>query len=136
MWAPRGERLAYAVTLPGQSPGMRGDALYTQSLTGAPVHHLVARHAGVIVTAWWPNARGLLYGTDPQHSASLAADGLRLDTLALGTNGWEASSRRFATWRTRPAGACGSSRRAKRPGSRRASGRASTTRSGRATAAC
>lgn len=65
MWAPRGERLAYAVTLPGQNPGMRSDALYTQSLTGAPVHHLVARHAGVVVTAWWPNARGLLYWTDP-----------------------------------------------------------------------
>ncbi len=37
------------------------------------------------LAGWWPDGTGLLYWTDPQGSASIAADGLPLDSVALAT---------------------------------------------------
>lgn len=86
VWAPTGTSLAYAVTLPSASPPLRSDALYTRSLAGRPVRHIVARQAGILPVAFWPKGDGLLYWVDPQHSASLAADGLNLSTIDLASD--------------------------------------------------
>ncbi len=83
IWSPDGRTLAYTVTLPSANPVARSDALYTRALLGAPERHLVAKGDGLIVASWWPEGHGLLYWVDPQHSASLAADGLDLDTIDL-----------------------------------------------------
>ncbi|OPY57658.1 MAG: translocation protein TolB [Pelotomaculum sp. PtaU1.Bin035] len=84
-WSPDGKSLAYNVTLPSEEPQDRSDALYTIALEGGqPVEQLVAPQAGIQVTAWWPDGKGLLYWLDPLHSASLAADGMGLWSLRLG----------------------------------------------------
>lgn len=83
-WAPDGRRIAYSVTLPAHNPITRSDALYTVSVTGGPsVRRLVAKGEGIVVAGWWPDGKGLLFWTDPQHSASRAADGLTLYSLPL-----------------------------------------------------
>ncbi|TEB10777.1 S-layer homology domain-containing protein [Pelotomaculum propionicicum] len=84
-WSPDGKSLAYNVTLPSEEPQNRSDVLYTISVDGGqPVQRLVAPQAGIQVTAWWPDGKGLLYWLDPLHSASLAADGMGLWSLRLG----------------------------------------------------
>jgi len=87
-WSPDGEALAYNVTLPSGESQDRSDALYTIAVDGGqPVQRLVAPQAGIQVTAWWPDGKGLLYWLDPLHSASLAADGMGLWSLRLGDTG-------------------------------------------------
>jgi hypothetical protein len=86
LWAPDGRTLAYTETLPYRNPVGRSDLLVTRSLTGRPVRHLLAKGQGLLLAAWWRTGRGLLYWEDPQHSASIAADGLPLYTLSLATD--------------------------------------------------
>lgn len=84
-WSPDGRSLAYNATLPSDEPANRSDALYTIAVDGGqPVEQLVTPQAGIQVTAWWPDGKGLLYWLDPLHSASLAADGMGLLSLRLG----------------------------------------------------
>lgn len=84
-WSPDGKSLAYNAILPSDEPYNSSDALYTIAVDGGqPVEHLVAPQAGIQVTAWWPDGKGLLYWLDPLHSASIAADGMGLMSLRLG----------------------------------------------------
>jgi Tol biopolymer transport system component len=87
-WAPDGRALAYVVTLPGGAQGgaaVRSDVLYTVAATGGtPTQRLVAQGDGLYLAGWWPDGAGVLYWRDPQHSASLQADGLPLYTLRFG----------------------------------------------------
>ncbi|HBC92182.1 MAG TPA: hypothetical protein DCZ10_04555 [Pelotomaculum sp.] len=84
-WSPDGKILAYNITLPSEEPQNRSDALYTLEVDGGqPVERLVAPQAGIRVTSWWPDGKGILYWLDPFHSASLAADGMGLWSLRLG----------------------------------------------------
>ncbi|MGI6493181.1 MAG: S-layer homology domain-containing protein [Pelotomaculum sp.] len=86
-WSPDGKSLAYNALLPSDEPYNSSDALYTIAVDGGqPVEHLVAPQAGIQVTAWWPDGKGLLYWLDPLHSASIAADGMGLMSLRLGEN--------------------------------------------------
>ena len=85
VWSPDGKTLAYVVTLPFRNPVTRSDALYTVPATGGrPTRRFVARQEGIDLLGWWPDGRGLLFWRDPDHSQSLAADGLGLFTLPLG----------------------------------------------------
>lgn len=86
-WSPDGKSIAYSVTLPfdKNNPEKRNDALYTLTLSsGNTVMQTTASNAGIQIARWWPNGDGLLYWSDPLHSASLAADGLGLMSLRLG----------------------------------------------------
>lgn len=89
-WSPDGKFLAYnSGPVPSQdskSSQERQDILYTFNLeTGQTVRQLKSpAETGIIVAAWWPDSNGLLYWLDPSFSASLAADGLELQSLKLG----------------------------------------------------
>ena len=88
VWSPDGKTLAYSVTLPYDSnhPEDRSDALYTIGIDGSqPVQRLVTPQSGIELAGWWPDGKGLLYWVDPVHSASLAADGMPLNSLQLGS---------------------------------------------------
>lgn len=52
----------------------------------APKQLYVAQHDGITLAGWWPSGQGLLFWRDPQHSASIGADGLPLQSFALGTD--------------------------------------------------
>lgn len=83
-WSPEGATLAYAVTLPFQQPENRSDALYTVAAAGgAPTQRFMAPGDGIALAGWWPDASGLLFWRDTEHSASLAADGVPLLSLPL-----------------------------------------------------
>lgn len=73
-WSPDGRQIAF----------VKGDAVYTvPSAGGAVQQRYLARAAGIRLAGWWPDGRGLLFWLDPLHSASLAADGLKLYSLPL-----------------------------------------------------
>lgn len=85
IWSPDGTRFAYGETLPFTNPISRSDALYTVSaIGGAPTRQLLAPQSGIMAVGWWPNGKGLLFRRDPDHSESIAADGLPLFTMPLG----------------------------------------------------
>lgn len=89
VWSPDGKFLAYNLTLPYDKnrPDLRSDALCTiDTNSGKTVKHLTSPQAGINAVAWWPDGKGILYWVDPCHSASIAADGLDLYSLALGNN--------------------------------------------------
>lgn len=87
-WSPDGASLAYGATLPFAGPEGRSDALFTAPATGgAAIQRYTAKDSGIIVVGWWPDGRGILFFVDPMHSASIAADGLKLYSLPLGAGG-------------------------------------------------
>ncbi|MDR3540626.1 MAG: biopolymer transporter Tol [Desulfosporosinus sp.] len=89
-WSPDGKALACnsgpTLTRDSNNPQDRQDILYTYNLeNGRTTQQLKApADTGIIVAAWWPDGTGLLYSLDPSYSASLAADGLELQSLKLG----------------------------------------------------
>ncbi|MHB1535074.1 MAG: TolB family protein, partial [Acidimicrobiales bacterium] len=83
-WAPAGNALALSNTIPSDGPaGAAGTIEVVPIDGGAPT--TVLRSAGntVVVASWWPDGQGLLYWADPGGSASIAADGLPLESLDL-----------------------------------------------------
>lgn len=87
-WSPDGGAIAYAQAFPAMSAGPAGrtDRLYVQRL-GAPgpteVTYDPGLYGGILLAAWWPDGRGLYLWPDPQHSASIAADGLPLEAVSV-----------------------------------------------------
>lgn len=85
IWSSDATRLAYSVVLPFRDPSSRSEALYTMPATGgASTRRLTAKESGIIIAGWWPDGKGLFFWLDPQHSASIAVDGLQLFTMPLG----------------------------------------------------
>lgn len=84
MWSPDGRRIAYATTeLKAQPPP--ADTLWIiPAEGGTPAGVIRDEQSGLYVAAWWPDGQGLLYWLAPMHSASLAADGMPLQSLPLG----------------------------------------------------
>lgn len=83
-WSPDGQALAYTATLPTQG---RPDALFTVPVGGgtATQRLVAAANTGLLVADWWPDGQGLVFWPDPDHSSSVALDGLMLQSLALGS---------------------------------------------------
>jgi TolB protein len=85
-WSPDGKRLAYNVIHGFPSPR---DGLYTISVTDARPVEVAFEFAepgvsdGIIVAGWGPTGEAVLFWRDPQHSASLMADGLSLESVGL-----------------------------------------------------
>src|ERR1700733_335601 len=78
---------------PGQRRGQPGGNsfhwvgdLETLPASGGPAAVVRSWAGGLLELAgWWPDGSGLLYWPDSQGSASLAADGLPLDSIQLGS---------------------------------------------------
>jgi dipeptidyl aminopeptidase/acylaminoacyl peptidase len=88
--APSGKQLAvsYRAGLPptGSSPPRWKGVLRVVPLAGGPgrvVYTLPQGGYVLLSPGWWPNGKGLLFWADPAGSASIAADGLPLDSLDL-----------------------------------------------------
>ena len=78
-----GKTLAYTKLLPNKDPLKRREELLTAQ-GGRTQVQVPAQLGSIDIVGWWPDGKGLLYRTDPQFSASLAADGLPLYSLRLG----------------------------------------------------
>src|SRR5260370_15134693 len=106
-WSPDGQKLAAVCDERGRVDGLittsadrTADTTSTASTasttgaaratgpTGATSHVLLPKSiadgdTGLRLAGWWPDGRGLLVWIDPQHSASLAADGMSLVGVGL-----------------------------------------------------
>lgn len=85
-WSPDGETLAYVTTLPSDAVELRSDALEVMPAAGGePARWYVADQAGIELASWWPDGKGILFWAQPLHNSSIAANGLPLQSLAVGT---------------------------------------------------
>ncbi len=85
VWSADGTTIIYATVLPFVRPEDRDDALWTIPASGAaPRQWLIAKRTGIVLEAAWPDGRGVLLLQDPQHSASLMADGALLSSYRFG----------------------------------------------------
>jgi hypothetical protein len=87
-WSPDGKKLAVGNGETSGQPGSNSfhwiGQLETLPTTGGPATVVRSWSGGLLELAgWWPDGSGLLYWPDPQGSASLAADGLPLDSIGL-----------------------------------------------------
>jgi len=90
--APSGKQLAisYRAGRPpagDEAPTWKG-VVRIVPLAGGPsraVYSLPAGGYALLGPGWWPDGKGLLFWDDPEGSASIAADGLPLDSLDLAT---------------------------------------------------
>ena len=85
-WSPSGQQLAVgATTTTGSGAPARGVVLVVPVDGGRS--HVVTSSAnnGFEVASWWPNGKGLIFWLDRDFSASIAADGLPLQSLDLAT---------------------------------------------------
>ena len=104
-WSPDGQKLAAVCDERGRVDGLittsadgAANTISTAKATG-PAHRTGSTAAtsdvplpksiadgdtGVRLASWWPDGLGLLVWIDPQHSASLAADGMSLVGVGLG----------------------------------------------------
>ena len=86
-WSPDGDSLAYVSTLPGDAVELRSDALEVVPASGGePTQWYVADQAAIELAGWWPDGQGILFWAVPLHSPSIAADGLPLQSLAVGSS--------------------------------------------------
>lgn len=83
VWSPDGTTVAVAVT----APGTRADTLETVAVrTGAAtVQYRAPALTGLIIAGYSPDGGRIAFWVDPDHSASIAADGLPLSILDLAT---------------------------------------------------
>jgi Tol biopolymer transport system component len=89
-WSPDGKTLAAGASETSGQPGSNSfhwvGELETMPASGGTGTVVRSWADGLLELAgWWPDGSGLLYWPDPQGSASLAADGLPLDSIQLAT---------------------------------------------------
>jgi Tol biopolymer transport system component len=84
-WAPGGNSLAISYRT-SPTAGFKG-ILEFSPLNGATPRTLYTLPEGgyVKLATWWPNGKGVVFWSDPAGSASIAADGLSLDSLDVAT---------------------------------------------------
>jgi TolB protein len=85
-WSADGRRIAAVC----DAPGHVDQIVTTNADNGAPPPSTLRLPAsvaggdtGLRLAGWWPDGLGLLLWVDPQHSASLAADGMSLVSVGL-----------------------------------------------------
>jgi len=84
-WSPDGTRIAVGLAV--FTGGQWRSELDVLGLSGGPPIVVTTTSGNVLELAgWWSNGEGLLYWLDYQGSGSIAADGLPLDGVALGTS--------------------------------------------------
>lgn len=81
LWSPDGASVAADVF----DPVHKSDTLATvPAASGPPTPRFLAPHfTGLILASWSPHGRRIAFWEDPQHSGSIAADGLQLFVLPL-----------------------------------------------------
>jgi hypothetical protein len=81
--SPDRKAYAYVATppFPQNAKAVWSDALFTVHPPARPVRRYVAHGAGISLIGWYRGTTGLLFWPDPNHSASIAADGLDLVAL-------------------------------------------------------
>jgi len=87
-WAPSGSALAVSYRRgPEKEPGAGKGFLDISPLDGKASRtvYTLADNGYVELASWWPDGKGLLFWDDPAGSASIAADGLSLDSFDLST---------------------------------------------------
>lgn len=83
-WSPDGRTLAVTTAARGAS-GPEVGRIQLVPVAGGPARSFVTAAGDTYdLAGWWPDGKGLLYWTDPQGSASIAADGLLLSSQATG----------------------------------------------------
>jgi hypothetical protein len=80
-WSPNGRQIAAGVYT--GRPVWWGRLDLLSPAGGAPAVVTSSKGNVLELAGWWPSGSGLLYWTDTGGSASLAADGLPLDTVSL-----------------------------------------------------
>lgn len=99
VWSPDGSTIAYtgdfipgvATYVPTATPSSSNRNLaviLTIRAVGGfpPVEHFTSNPGeGINLLSWWPSGKGLLFQVVPANAASMAADGLPLQSLSLGT---------------------------------------------------
>ena len=84
-WSPDGKDLAVVVTYQGQNPPQSNvDSINVITKNGGASDIYNAKTGdGLKIIGWWPDGNGILYQTLPSRSASVAADGLPLQSISL-----------------------------------------------------
>lgn len=81
-WSPDGSTLAFVSTDRGPNEAAR--IVTVPAKGGSTTTNFAAEPGnGLALLGWWPNGKGLLFQTIPANSASLSADGLPVQSLAL-----------------------------------------------------
>jgi len=80
-WSPDGRRIAAGIYT--GRPVWQGRLVLLSPAGGPPTVAMSSKGNVLEPAGWWPASSGLLYWTDTGGSASLAADGLPLDTVSL-----------------------------------------------------
>jgi hypothetical protein len=88
-WSGGGAMLAAGAAAGVGAPGSNGfhyvSRLETIRASGGRIRVVYSLSGTVLILAgWWPDGSGLLFWPDPQGSGSIAADGLPLDSIAIG----------------------------------------------------
>lgn len=76
-------KVVYSITLPGRTKAGRTDGLYAAALIGGPPRRIAVAPPGDGIQVASVQTGRVQYWLDPLHSASLAADGLPLDSVPL-----------------------------------------------------
>lgn len=87
-WSSDGTELAYTQASPPTNAGtaLRTDRVYIRDLAAGKTTMVPfdpGSGNGIDLGPWWPDGNGLYLWVDPQHSASIAADGLTLEAVSL-----------------------------------------------------
>ncbi len=92
-WSPDGTELAFDDSVGGQPASGTSPVVLPVArvgvlpAAGGPIQTAFQlTGSGLRLAGWWPDGEGLLFWEDPQNSASLAADGLVLYSLANGSS--------------------------------------------------
>jgi len=86
-WSPDGKIIAYVAGKAPNGHAVPTDTLYTVDVASgvATPRFTASRYTAIVIAGWLPDSRGVLFWLDPDHSASLLADGAPLESLALGS---------------------------------------------------
>ncbi len=85
LWSPDGKTIAYTTNLTASGGPANAEHIFTIGEAGGEAKQQFVTNSkdSLQLLDWWPNSKGLLFQLDPQGSASIAADGLAVQSLEL-----------------------------------------------------